>query len=584
MKSSNELHKLLLSLDGRPDDAAVGMKGEYDYGDFTLIADFYSRDSSKNTARLRARMPLERARFPIDVFTPKSRETAARDFIARTFHSLVPRYALKASGGVTGGRVFIDRPGQELLETSAVVVGDGHIEVRFTVEIPHRKRKIVSSSAIDLFIERIPALIRGSLVFAALDGEKLADWIETCEDADAARAQLRERNLVGFIAGGSMLPRRDESGHPLVDGAVRLEVPPELGVTLELPNRGSIHGLGIPAGITVITGARFQGKSTLIRALELGVYNHAPGDGREFAVTVHDAIGIRAEAGRSMERVDLSPFFGLKQRGTDMTRFSTLSATASESVAANIMEALETGTALLLIDEDAIPADMVGRDARMQELVSLENAGREVSASASLVDILSQLRDTLDVSAVIAVSGAGDYLGIADMVIAMKGYQPIAVTEQARRIVKAETIRRTAEIPVEVKRPVSRQILSGSFESDSDTGVRSGAKGRTAGDDSEKPAGSTMMHVRYGDEYIDVSHLSQIVNPSQVRALSRSLALVHRLIGGSGSLNDVVSRVMNRIEQVGLDTLSGRLMGDLCMFRAHELAATLNRMSKLRVK
>ncbi len=565
MKSSNDLHKLLVSLDGCPVDAAGGMNGEYDYGDFTLIADFFPRDSLMNTARFRARMPLERARFPLDVFTPKSRETAARDFIARTFHSLIPRYALKGSG-IMGGRVFIDRPGHELLETSAVVVGDSYIEVRFTAEIPQREKKIISGSAIDLFIERIPALIRGSLVFSALDGEKLADWIETSEDADAARAQLRERNLVGFIAAKSILPRRDESGHPLVDGAVRVAVPSELGITLELPNRGAVHGLGIPSGITVITGPRFQGKSTLLRALELGVYNHVPGDGREFSVTVHDAVGIRAEAGRSIERVDLSPFFGLKQRGTDMTRFSTLSATASESVAANIMEALEIGTTLLVIDEDAIPADIVGRDVRMQELVPADG-----EVSASLVDILPGLRDTLDVSAVIAVSGAGDYLEIADTVIAMKGYQPYAVTEQARRIVKAGTVKRTAERPVDVKRPVSRQLLSRSLEPD-----------KAAVGDGEKPAG--MMHVRYGNEYIDVSNLGQIVKPSQVRALSRSLALVHRLIGSTGSLKDLVSLVMNRMEQVGLDTLSGRLMGDLCMFRAHELAATLNRMSRLRVK
>jgi predicted ABC-class ATPase len=467
-----------------------------------------------------------------------------------------------------GGRIFIDRPVQEMLETSAVVVGETFIEARFSAELPLMKGKVVSPSAVELFMENIPKVVRGSLVFRNIDGGRLADWIETSENADTARSQLAAHNLVAFIADGSILQRKGRHDSRTFDEeVVTFTAPDELAVTLDLPNRGAVRGLGIPAGITLLVGGRFQGKSTLLRALELGVYNHIPGDGRECVVTVPDAVSIRTEPGRSIENVDISPFFGRGSKGINTGNFSTRSASASESMAANIMEALEVGTSLLLLDEDTTAADLISRDVRMQALIPKED-----EPSTTLIDILPVLRDDMKISTIIGLSGSGDFFDIADTVIAMKQFKPVAVTAQARKIAEKNPTGRIREKPRDLISCISGRLpLSTCFEPD-----------KKAKTESQKPPGK--MHAQYAGEFIDVSQVSQIVSPSQVRAISRSLALVHRLIGSSDSLRDVVNKVMKRIKTVGLDTLSSRMMGDLAMFRAYELAAAINRMRNLKIK
>ncbi|MCE5249834.1 ABC-ATPase domain-containing protein [bacterium] len=567
MKNKRDLRKLIQTINERETDAYAELTGEYDFSDFVLTVDYVAHDVSRVSARMRVRVLFEAAKFPHDVFTPKSREIGARDFLVRSFDMRSGRYTVRASG-VKGGRIFIDRPGQEMLESTAVVLGKTYIEVRFTAELPVRKGKVDSSSAAELLMESIPRVVLESLIFKNVDGDRLAEWIEAYEDADAVRAQLSSHNLVAFIADGSILPRKGaDDPRPAEEKAHEFTAPDELAVTLDLPNRGHVRGLGIPAGITLLTGGRFHGKSTVLRALELGVYNHIPGDGRTYVITVSDAAGIHAETGRRIERVNLTPFFGSGGSGIDTANFSSENATATESIAANIMETLEIGSSLLLFDEDSLPADMIVRDARMQALIPKDD-----EPSATLIDILPVLRDEMNVSAIIALSGAGDYFDIADTVIAMKRYSPVAVTAKARKIAADKPSGRKKERPGDIGKCLTGRLpLEHSFEPD-----------KTARSDAPKP--SEKMCVQYGSDFIDISRVRQVVNPSQARAISRSLALVHRLIGSSGSLGDVVKKVINRIETVGLDTLSSRMMGDLAMFRAHELAAALNRMRKLKIK
>lgn len=154
------------------------------------------------------------------------------------------------------------------------------------------------------------------------------------------------------------------------------------------------------------------GKSTLLRALAVGVYNKIPGDGRELAVTDPGAVTIRAEDGRPVSGVDISPFISslpsssatvvtatatdaaeTEAAGTDLgrgaeaaggrtdgssgvidkksnggegvttKRFSTGGASGSTSQAANVVEALEAGATALLLDEDTCAGNV--RGARM---------------------------------------------------------------------------------------------------------------------------------------------------------------------------------------------------------------------------
>lgn len=66
--------------------------------------------------------------------------------------------------------------------------------------------------------------------------------------------------------------------------------------------------MGIPEGVTLIVGGGFHGKSTLLQALERGVYHHIAGDGREMVITRQDAVKVRAEDGRNIEKVNISAF------------------------------------------------------------------------------------------------------------------------------------------------------------------------------------------------------------------------------------------------------------------------------------
>ena len=560
-KPSDDLCTQFLSMDGRDEKSYCHITGSYDYGDFILTVEHVPENPGLRPARLRVMMPLAHAKFPRDVFTPRSREIAARSFIARRFAERSEYNTIKMPG-IRGGSIFLERPGRELLETSAVVIGDTYLEVRFTVLFPVQRRKVHAQSAVELFQKKVPATIRESLVFDNIDGEKLADWIETNEDADALRTMLADRGLVAFIADGSIL---NTGASTVSDRPVRFTSPDELAVTVELPNRGSVRGMGIPRGITLVTGGYSQGKTTLLRAVELGVYNHRFGDGRELAVTVPDAVGIRVDEGRRVVDVDLSPLIKSRKGTVDYQRFSSESAGPVESFAANLMEALEIGTSLLLFDDETTVSSFIDRDARIQKLLP-----HEEEPLIRIIDLLPVLRDRHGVSSVV-VGGSGDFFDIADTVLTLKKFRVHAVTAEARRIAENQPSGRIPEVPETFVLPSQRRPLSFSLEPIKDeTGSRTIMRG----------AG----YVQYGDEFIDLTRVTQLVSISQGRAIARGISMVHRLMDGSTSLNDAVKKVIKRVETIGLDALSNRYMGDLASFRAYELAAAINRMARLKIK
>ena len=551
--SMTELERRITSLDGKPASSYRELLGSYTYDDFLLVVEYVPDAPQTSPARLRARMKLEKARFPKDVFEPKIREIAARDFLVRAFADKSAALLRRKSVA----RFSIDRPGQEILETSAVVIGEGSIEIRFTADLPTAGRKISADTANELFLVYIPRIITDSLMFDRIDSERLAVWLDTAEDADALRRMLPSLGLAAFIADRSMLVRR--SGD-----AASINSPDELAVELELPNRGNIRGMGIPKGITVITGGGGAGKSAILHAIAQGVYNHVPGDGRELTVAVSDAIDIRTDEGRIVTGVDLSPFFQRFPGRIDPRRYTTPTATAVVSQVTNLMEALDTGTSLLIIDEDTTAAPLIGRDVRMQQLVPESD-----EPYRTFLDILPVLREREQISAIIGLTGCGDYLDIADTVILMNGYRPQAVTKDAKKIAAANPCRHIPEkvdaFPTGRRCPLSRTLAPSKDEQG-----RMPLRGRGI--------------VQYGDEFIDLSRVTQLINQSQARGISRGMAMVHRLMDSSLSLRDAIAKVMRRIDEIGLDTLSNRTMGDLAAFRPHELAAAINRLRNLDVK
>jgi predicted ABC-class ATPase len=418
----------------------------------------------------------------------------------------------------------------------------------------------------------LPPLVLGSLRFASLDPEAIWRHLRTVEDAQALRGQLEKRGLVAFVADGSILPRRSgASDLPLAEGAVPIRSPPELAVRLATPHSGEVAGMGIPRGTTLIVGGGYHGKTTLLQALQDGVYDHIPGDGREKVVTLPAAVKVRSEDGRSVRQVDISPFLTNLPSGTDTSRFSTDNASGSTSMAAGIMEALEVGAPLLLLDEDTSATNFLVRDELMQQLVP-----KELEPITPFIDRVAELKER-GVSTIHVMGGDGEYFAVADRVILMENYRPRDVTAEAHRIVRARPVPRRPEAPGPFRPPAPRVPLPGSLSAET-------GGGRT------KVRARDVDEIRFGREEIELDTVEQIVDPSQTRAIGQTLLhlVSSRYVDGRRALSEALDLLMREIEENGLETIvQGRFgapPGDLALPRRHEIAAALNRLRTLQVR
>jgi len=568
MRSKEDLRRTLQRIDGRGYKAYKDIEGQYDFGPYRLAIDHTQGDPFAAPSRVRVLVPLRETGFAPDLWSRKPREVAFRDYLARAFHQAIRRHVKGRRGSGKSGLVEIDRGGQEILERTSVLIRDGWLEVRFVVGLPAAGRTVLGREAQAIFFEEIPRVVGRALFPRSLDERALRRHVEVAEDQEALRDMLRELKLVAFVAEGAVLPRRSGvDDRPLTQGVVPVEVPFELEVTVELPNRGPVRGMGIPEGVTLIVGGGFHGKSTLLKALERGVYNHIPGDGREYVVTDHGAVKIRAEDGRYIEQVDISPFIAGLPFGKDTCSFSTENASGSTSQAANIMEALEVGARVLLIDEDTSATNFMIRDERMQALVA-----KEKEPITPFVDKVRKLYTDLGVSTVLVMGGSGDYFKVASTVIMMDNYRPRCVTERAKEIARRYTSRRRDEGGETFGRVTPRAPLPESFDpSRGRREVKIEAKG--------------LHHILYGTTSIDLSALEQLVDQSQTRALG---AMIHRYAtryaDGNRTLREGLELLMKEVEEGGLDCLLPHKVGNLAMPRVFELAGAINRMRTLKVR
>jgi predicted ABC-class ATPase len=392
--------------------------------------------------------------------------------------------------------------------------------------------------------------------------------LETAEDADFLRDKLDDIGILAFVADGAVLPRASGvDPRPLSRGQVVDFLSPEsFRVEVDLPNRGRLSGMGIPKGVTIIVGGGYHGKSTLLNALEMGIYNHIPGDGREFVVTNRKAVKIRAEDGRRVEKVDISPFITNLPFGRGTRDFSTDDASGSTSQAANTIEALEMGAEVLLIDEDTSATNFMIRDHRMQDLVS-----KDREPITPFIDKIKQLDQNLGVSTILVIGGSGDYFDVADCVICMVEYRPCDMTLKAQEIAEKYRAERTPEGGKDFGRLTERVPQTHSFDP---------SKGKK----SVKISTKGLKSILFGIYPIDLTAVEQLVDTSQTRAIGDAVHYATRFMDGDKTLREVVETVQKEIEKNGLGVLNPMPVGDYAEFRGHELAAAINRLRTLRVK
>ncbi len=568
----HKLKDLVLKLDNRGYKAYKQLKGVYDFPGYTLLIDYVQGDPYASPSKLRIRVPQAKAGFGFNLFKNKSRKIALEDYITRSFARAIKKESKGRKGSGKSGLIKIDCGKQEILQRASCKVGKSFVEIRFYCGLPARGRRILAKNCLIMLTEEIPKIAESSLFLKNLDKNKVEQFVKTAEDQDHLRKLLKEKKLITFIKNGSNLPRRTGiSDKPLPeDKAVLFKSPPELEIELELPNTGKIKGMGIPEGITLIIGGGFHGKTTLLSAIQRGVYNHIPKDGREYVATVKGAVKIRAEEGRNIQKDDISPFISNLPFGKNTEKFSTADASGSTSQAANIIEALESRADLLLLDEDTSATNFLIRDEIMQKIVS-----KDKEPITPFIDQVKNIYDKFRTSTILVMGGAGDYFEVADNVILMDSYLPYVVTSDAKDIISKRKDIREKESPKTFKDITERIPIASSINP---------YKGRK-----KKIKSRGMDNIIFGFEKIDLSSVEQIVDPSQVNSISNilSYALYKKYFNGKNTVYEVLGKVFDDIEKNGIEVISpfkNQHPGSYALPRIFETAAALNRLRSLKVK
>ncbi|MGF1688166.1 ABC-ATPase domain-containing protein [Photobacterium japonica] len=521
------------------------LRGEYHFVDFDFFIDITQTDPAAPASRVRARRKWSLTDLEWLKEQSTDYQRAARDFIARHFADLAQQI----------NELQIDRPGQAVIDRTAVVFDEDALELRFRVNLPSDGRTIIAKKTSNLLTYTMPKIIRRATIARELPMDELKRHCETVEDQVALRRQLAEKGLMAFVADGSILPRLSGDSELPMAGAIPFTSPDSLAIELDAPHRGTIRGMGIPKGITMIVGGGFHGKSTLLNAIENAVYDHIPGDGREYIVTDETASKIRAEDGRCVHNVDLSPYISNLPMGKDTTMFSTQNASGSTSQAAWLQESIEAGAQSLLIDEDTSASNFMVRDERMQSLIA--KADEPITP---LVDRIALLRDQLDISVLLVMGGSGDYLDVADTVIQMQNYQAIDVTEKAKAVVASHPTRRQPEGTTVISRPRTRKLNRTGLKTQLEEGkFRIQVRDKT--------------YMRFARDYINLQALEQVTDASQLHTIGW---LWFQAAQGKG-WEKAPAKVFNQM----LNEHWFRSMpqyGDLAKPRVIEVMAVLNRM------
>ncbi|HCG8134650.1 TPA: ABC-ATPase domain-containing protein [Vibrio parahaemolyticus] len=527
------------------------IKGQYDFTDFTLFIDHVQGDPYASASRFRATRAWSLTGLEWLKDESPAFQRAARDFIARSFEQFAKQE----------NTVSIALNGQTVLDSTAVLFTEEGIELRFRVNLPAEGRSVLGKKANNILTFHLPKFIRRATLERELDKEAMVKHCQVVEDQSALREQLEAHNLVAFVANGSVLPRIAGNCDLPMKEAVEFTAPESLQVTLHAPNKGYVTGLGIPKGITLIVGGGFHGKSTLLNAIERSIYDHIPGDGREYIVTDQKAMKIRAEDGRCVHHLNLSNYINHLPMGKDTADFSTQDASGSTSQAAWLQESIEAGATSLLIDEDTSATNFMIRDERMQALVA---KGDE--PITPLVDRIGQLRDELDISTIIVMGGSGDYLDAANTVIQMHDYQAVDVTEKAKQVIAQHPTQRhnESEESLQTFRPraLNRVALMNIL---TDGKFRVSAKGKDS--------------LRFGKEFTDLSSLEQIESADEVNAIGWLWFQLAQLPGWCNNPAKDIEEMLSGEWHASLPK-----QGDLAKPRTLDVMAALNRMRKSQFK
>ena len=544
MQNASDLKTQLQAIHRRSYPAYKSLKGSYQFRDFILHIDHVQGDPFASPSHIRIRLSHKTAGFPAAYYKDTLTRVTLADYLTRQFETQVNHYTFRAKGSGKSGLISVSHCGQEVLSRSACEITDKEITARFFIGFPANGRTINATELEKILFDFLPACIEKAFFYKNTDRAKLEQAIFLAEDQDSIRTQLKEKNLVAFVADHSVLPRESGiSSRPLKD-SVPFMSPQSLRVSMKLPHEGTIYGMGIPAGITLIVGGGYHGKSTLLNALDLGVYNHIAGDGREYVITDDSALKLRSEDGRFIRNVDISLFINDLPNKKDTRCFSTEDASGSTSQAAGIVEGIEAGSKVFLLDEDTSATNFMVRDTFMQEVIS-----REKEPITPFLERSKDLYEKAGISTILVAGSSGAFFHIADTVIQMDSYHPVDISTKVRALCGKYPLNEQKVSAFSM--PQNHRILS-----KKSPGIRS--HGRSAG----KPERLKIkVHGKdgflLGHQDVDLRYIEQIVDSEQTAALGLILKYaMENLIDGQRTIPEIIRILSEELHRRGLSAFA----------------------------
>ena len=576
MKNSEELRQQLRSINRKSYPAYKGLKGLYHFGNYILSIDHVQGDPFASPSHVSIQISHRDAGFPVEYYKNTLTGTTLCDYLTRQFEKQISQYSFRAKGSGKSGLLTVSHCGQEILSRTACEITEKGITARFFVGFPANGRTINATELEKILFDFLPVCIQKSFFYSSLNAKELQNYIELAEDQEFIRQTLPAKNLCAFIADGSILPRESGISSRPMKASVPFTSPDSLRISINLPHKGKITGMGIPKGITLIVGGGYHGKSTLLNALELGVYNHIPGDGREYVITDATAVKLRSEDGRFIKDVDISMFINDLPNKKDTRCFSTLDASGSTSQAAGIVESMEAGSHLFLLDEDTSATNFMVRDAFMQQVIQ-----REKEPITPFLERAEDLYKKAGISTILVAGSSGAFFHIADTIIQMDNYVPKDITASVKKLCSQYPL--PAVSVTDFQLPHSHRIMSRPAESSKH--LRHNSRGNHSDSGAAKPERlktriSGTDGFSLGRQEIDLRYTEQLIDAEQTAALGLLLKYaVEHLADGRRTLPEIVQFLWKNLSLHGLSffTENQKISCGYATPRIQEIYACLNR-------
>ena len=568
MKTSDDLKMLLKKIDHKGYPAYKDTKGLYKFDKYILDIEHVQGDPFASPSKIKLIVEGKDANIPRNFMDKTYKKIALQDYLLRQFGRRLSKASFTAHGSGKSGLMCVSRCGQEILERSGCEIkeDDGTVIVRMEIGFPANGRTINSGELIKILFSLLPEAVESELLFRNMDKAKIEKVAELAENQNYIRNELKKLDLVAFVADGAVLPRETGVSQKPMKNAVLFKTPESMKVTFELPNGNKLSGMGIKKGVTLIVGGGYHGKSTLLEALERGVYNHVENDGREYVITDETAVKLRAEDGRCITGTDISMFIKNLPNKVDTTCFYTEDASGSTSQAANVIEAIEAGSKTFLIDEDTSATNFMIRDALMQLVVA-----KDKEPITPYIDRIRELYHQFGISTILVAGSSGAYFKKADAIIQMDEYVAYDITKTAKE--QADKFENN-----DYKEEQVNKMQMPSFH-------RAMQPNKSFCDDRTKIRVNDAGSVSVNKNTIDMREVEQLVDPEQLRTLGYICKYVHeKMFNGRITLQEAVERISSEFEKIGFETVCGKSVPcDLAMPRKQEIFACLNRCRNVKI-